>query len=80
MDGKEKLLSLGAYPDVSLKWARERRDEYRRQLASGVDAGVRRKVEKASEADSFEAIAGEWFEKFSTSWAPTHSSKVIRRL
>jgi integrase len=49
-------------------------------LANGIDPGVKRKVEKASEVDSFEAIAREWFEKFSANWAPTHSSKVIRRL
>src|SRR5215475_11368370 len=54
--GKDKLLSLGVYPDVSLKLARERRDELRRQLADGIDPGVRRKVEKAATADSFEAV------------------------
>jgi len=74
------LLSLGVYPEVSLKQAHDRRDECRRQLANGIDPGVKRKVEKASEVDSFEAIAREWFEKFSVNWAPTHSSKVIRRL
>jgi hypothetical protein len=78
--GREKLLSLGVYPDVSLKQAHDRRDECRRHLASGIDPGVKRKVEKASEVDSFEAIAREWFEKFSANWAPSHSSKVIRRL
>ena len=78
--GKEKLLSLGVYPEISLKQAHDRRDECRRQLANGIDPGVKRKVEKASEVDSFEAIAREWFEKFSANWAPTHSSKVIRRL
>ena len=35
-DGKEKLLSLGTYPDVSLKDARERRDEARKQAAAGI--------------------------------------------
>jgi hypothetical protein len=38
-DGKEKLLSLGTYPDVSLKDARERRDEARKQVAAGIDPG-----------------------------------------
>jgi hypothetical protein len=68
--GKEKLLSLGVYPDVSLKLARKRRDELRRQLADGVDPGVKRKVEKAATADSFEAVARDWFAKFSANWAP----------
>ena len=38
--GEEKLLSLGVHPDVPLKLARERRDEARRQLASGIDPNV----------------------------------------
>jgi hypothetical protein len=78
--GKEKLLSSGVYPDVPLKLARERRDDARRQLASGIDPSVRRKAEKVAESDSFEAVAREWFTKFSTGWAPSHSGKIIRRL
>jgi hypothetical protein len=38
------------------------------------------KAEKAAGADSFEAVAREWFGKFSASWADTHSDKIIRRL
>jgi hypothetical protein len=40
----------------------------------------KRKAEKASEPDSCEPIERECFEKFSASWAPSHSSNVIRRL
>lgn len=78
--GKEKLLSLGVYPDISLKVARDRRDEARRELEAGGDPGVRRKAEKVAQAHSFEAVAREWFEKFSANWADSHSSKVLRRL
>ncbi|MBP0594563.1 integrase arm-type DNA-binding domain-containing protein [Paraburkholderia sp. LEh10] len=82
--GKEKLLALGAYPAVSLKQARERRDEARKQLADGVDPGANRKAKKAarlaSAADSFEVIAREWFARFAPTWAETHSSKIIQRL
>jgi integrase len=60
VDGSEKLLSLGVYPDVSLKLARERRDEARRLLATGVDPCAKRQAEKLSRADTFEAIAREW--------------------
>lgn len=80
VEGKEKLLSLGVYPDVSLKDARQRRDDLRQQLASGVDPSAKRKAEKIAAADTFEAVAREWFEKFSTNWAETHSEKIIRRL
>jgi hypothetical protein len=44
IDGKEKLLALGTYPDVGLKDARERRDEARKLLANGVDPGAHRKA------------------------------------
>jgi hypothetical protein len=72
--GKEKLLSLGVYPDVTLKLARERRDDARRQLASGVDLSEKRKAEKVAGSDSFEAVAREWFAKFSVNWAASHSA------
>ncbi|BFG72103.1 tyrosine-type recombinase/integrase [Paraburkholderia terrae] len=83
-DGKEKLLALGAYPEVSLKDARQRRDDARKELAKGVDPGATRKAEKASKlgraANSFEVIAREWFAKFAPTWAESHSSKIIQRL
>jgi hypothetical protein len=47
--GKRKTLALGAYPDVSLAMARERRKEARRLLAEGVNPSVRRRAEKADE-------------------------------
>ena len=60
--GKEKRLSLGVYPDVSLKAAREKRDAARQQLAAGIDPGQARKAEKLSQAgaECFEAIGREW--------------------
>jgi hypothetical protein len=56
----EKLLSLGNYPDVPLKRAREKRDEARRLLADGVDPSVHRKAIQDAKAETFEAIAREW--------------------
>ncbi|MBF0131159.1 MAG: integrase arm-type DNA-binding domain-containing protein [Magnetococcales bacterium] len=82
--GKEKRLAFGVYPEVSLKQARERRDEARRLLAEGIDPGEHRKITRAMDKsrteDTFEAVAREWFSKFSPTWAETHSSKIIRRL
>ncbi|CAE6747613.1 tyrosine-type recombinase/integrase [Paraburkholderia domus] len=82
--GKEKLLALGAYPAVSLKDARERRDDARRLLAQDVDPGENRKARKAatlaSAANSFEVIAREWFAKYAPNWAESHASKVVQRL
>lgn len=82
--GKEKLLSLGTYPEVSLKDARDRRDEVRKQLAADIDPGEHRKARKTAIADraenSFEIVAREWFSKYSPNWAAGHSDKIIRRL
>jgi len=83
-NGKEKLLSLGVYPDVSLKDARDRRDEARKLLANSIDPGENRKVQKAAKveraANSFEAIAREWFAKNRETWAVSHADKIIARL
>jgi len=63
LGGREKLLSFGSYPDTSLKDAREQRDAARRQLRQGIDPSSLRKAEKANSANTFEAVAREWFEK-----------------
>jgi integrase len=58
--GREKLLSLGIYPDVSLAKARARRDEARQLVADGVDPSARRREAKAARANTFEGVALEW--------------------
>lgn len=82
--GKEKRISLGTYPDVGLKQARERRDEARKLLADGVDPGEHRKAQKAAgqerAANSFEVVAREWYAKMASTWVPSHGEKIIRRL
>ena len=69
---------------MSLKDARERRDQLRTQLANDIDPGVPRKVMKAARteraANIFEMIAREWFAKHSPSWADSHSGKILQRL
>lgn len=82
--GKQKLLSLGIYPTVSLAEARQRRDEAKKLLANGVDPGENRKATKQSRqeraANSFEAVAREWHTKFSATWSASHGDRIIRRL
>ena len=56
----EKLLALGAYPDVPLKRAREKRDDARRVVADGVDPSAKRQAERTASADTFQALAAEW--------------------
>ena len=82
--GKEKRLALGVYPDISLKEARERRDEARKLLAHGIDPSEHRKAAKAAQAlrsaNSFEVVAQEWFAKYAPGWSAGHADRIIRRL
>ena len=74
--GKEKRLSLGVYPVVSLRDARGRRDASRKLLGDGMDPSENRKAMKSALADktanSFEVVAREWFAKYSPTWAAHH--------
>jgi integrase len=60
--GREKLISFGQYPEVSLKQARERRDDARKLIAAKVDPSAKRKAERAAQSDTFEAITREWLD------------------
>lgn len=82
--GKEKVLALGVYPEVSLKEARVKREEARRLLADGIDPSLARKQSKvasrlASE-NSFEVIAREWHQSQLARWSPIHAQRVIESL
>jgi integrase len=82
--GREKLLSMGVYPDVTLAAARARRDDARKLLASGVDPSVHRQAAKVAQAESaansFEVVAREWLLKHQSGWVESHSSRVIARM
>lgn len=58
--GKEKLISLGPYPYVSLKRAREKREEARTLIVEGIDPVLKRRAEKLAQGETFEAVAEEW--------------------
>ena len=82
--GSEKSLSLGVYPVVGLKKARLRRDEERKRLEANLDPAAERRAEKArrmvSAANSFEAVAREWYAKQAKHWVAGHADDVLRRL
>ena len=78
--GKRKTLSLGTYPDVSIKVARKKRDDARSILDGGVDPAYYRKLNKELRVDSFEAIAREWFGKFRGQWTNNHATTTLGRL
>ena len=82
-NSKEKKLAFGAYPEISLLDARQKRDEARRQLAKGNDPSAIRKAQKQAKTEStetFEVIAREWHDRFTPTWTDGHSKTIIGRL
>ena len=82
--GREKLLSLGVYPEVTLVEARAKRAANRKLLESGVDPSMARKAAKAARADlasgSFEAVAREFLQQRVEQWSAPHARRWIERL
>ena len=80
--GKEKLLSLGLYPTVSLKEAREKAVAARKQLEQGLDPSEQRKLEKAASQNTLGEIATEWVERQKPKWSEStykNTSSRVRR-
>ncbi len=81
---KEKLLSLGVYPEISLSDARERRAQARKTLAAGNDPSEVRKETKRlvvlKSENAFEVVAREWFEQRKHEWAENTATIVLTRL
>ncbi|MCC9300835.1 tyrosine-type recombinase/integrase [Escherichia coli] len=80
-DGKQKMLALGVYPDVSLADARTRRDDARNLLANNIDPGDKKKSDKIEqeEARTFEQLAVEWHAT-NKKWSEEHSRRVLKSL
>ena len=82
--GKEKSISLGVYPDVSLSEAREKAKLERKKVDDHIDPSIDRKVTKqrAKQAaeNSFEAVSREWYAKQIHTWVHSHAKDVKRRL
>ena len=86
--GKAGLLSFGAYPAVSLSQARQYREEAQKLIANGVDPSEAKKAKKEViktadqelEANGFEVVAREWFERQTPTWVESHATRVISRL
>ena len=94
--GVEKRISLGTYPETSLKAAREKMEEARALVTQGIDPSQARKAAKQEAAHqdeqaqreaqglplhgSFESVAREWFDTRKDEWATTYAKKIFRRL
>lgn len=83
-EGKEKLLALGKYPDVSLAEARRLRDAAKVELKDGNDPGIQKKLRKTLRSsqieNNFEAVAREWYDNAKSQWVDKHAADVILSL
>jgi integrase len=82
--GREKLLALGVYPEVSLVDARKRRAQARETLAAGNDPGEAKREGKRLAAlqieNAFEMVAREWYEQRKHEWKPSTAKTILNRL
>lgn len=83
-ENKQYLLTFGEYPYVSLKEARNKREEAKTLIAQGVNPSIHKKAVKAAKAseetDTFEIIAREWYAKHSPTLVESHAKKILSRL
>ncbi|HAU5603340.1 TPA: tyrosine-type recombinase/integrase [Citrobacter koseri] len=82
--GKEKLLSIGVYPDVTLAEARDKRTEAKRMLAAGDDPSevkqAAREAKSLAVNNSFELLALEWHEHKKTNWSSGYADDILEYL
>ncbi|KFD23940.1 tyrosine-type recombinase/integrase [Yokenella regensburgei] len=82
--GKEKLLSIGVFPDVTLAEARDKRNEAKRLLAAGDDPSVVKQAEKEARTlavnNSFELLALEWHEHKKANWSSGYADDILEYL
>ncbi len=78
--GREKLLTLGTYPQLSLKEAREACNDAKKRLSGGIDPSAEKKVKARSAQISFEFVAREWHENQKPVWTQGYAADVMERL
>lgn len=82
-NGREKLIALGRFPDLSVKGARGERDRQRVKLLDGIDPSAHRQLRRVLPSrveNSFEFVAREWHQRFLAQWVPSHAARNLRRL
>lgn len=78
-EGKQKLLSIGEYPDVSLADARGILGAHKRTLKARKDPAKHKALATTGGTDGFETVAREWLESQKTAWVPEHYQRVLGR-
>ena len=90
-DGKQKILSFGVWPNISLKEARDKRFAAKKLIKEGIDPNDEKKErlevqsserekEKIRKISTFQIVAHEWFSRQSTQWTERHSIGVLSSL
>lgn len=81
---KEKLLTIGQYPAISLVKAREKRDVAKQALENGIDPSrekqEQKKLARYKQVQTFEVVATEWHEQNRSTWSPNYSKHMLKRL
>ena len=84
ISGKEKSISIGVFPKIGLKQARENAQLEREKLDKHLDPSIERRIKKQQSKEaadnSLEVVAREWYAKQLNTWAPSHAKDVLRRL
>lgn len=83
-DGKEKILTLGSYPELSLVKAREKRDAAKQEIRGGIDPSSvkqqNKRLAKYKAAQTFALVAKEWHAEYKDRWSVRHAHNLISRL
>lgn len=79
-EGKEKVMALGVYPEITLAEAREAHQRARKLLATGVDPVADRKQQATQAKTTFQQVAQAWWKHWSPSRSARHAGYVMRRL
>jgi integrase len=90
-EGRQKILSFGVWPDISLKEARDKRFEAKKKIKEGINPIEEKKEilkshnfiqeeEKLRETATFNMVAKEWFSRQSLQWTERHSRGVLSSL
>ena len=81
---KERTLSFGQYPEVSLSEAREARSVAKKNLSAGKDPNAVKKAKlhqnNVDGSNTFEFIATEWHQKYKVKWVDKTSARIINLL
>lgn len=80
--GKERLLSLGTYPEISLGEARDKCEDHRKLVRHHTDPSEARRGEEkpAAARETFQAIGEEWLTTNWDGWVPSHAERQKQRL